>query len=120
MTRMSVISYNELPIRLLEGKIDSDAPSKPFVFNKIVGHNARDKHDRFVHDPIVRPTKHVTRRMDTSAFNIIERVVADKASDKGAQHGPRILVTKRSLIPSEFGPWFDGAATGRDMPSVDC
>jgi hypothetical protein len=63
--------------------------------------------------------------MDISTFNILERVVVDKASDEGAQQGPRILVKKHSLIPSQFGPWFDGVgdqpgyAISRLMSSVE-
>ena len=48
--------------------------------------------------------------MDTSAFNILERVVIDKISDERAQQSPRILVTRLSLIPSQFDRWFDGVA----------
>lgn len=54
--------------------------------------------------------------MDASAFNILEHVVADKTSDKDAEQGPRILVTRLSLIPSQFGPWFDGVSDQQGYP----
>ncbi len=54
--------------------------------------------------------------MDTAAFNILERVVIDKTSDKGSQQGPRILVTRLSLLPSQFGRWFDGVGDQQGYP----
>jgi len=43
---------------LFGGKSNSAALAVAFLFNKIVGHNDRDKHDKIVHDPIVRLLPH--------------------------------------------------------------
>jgi hypothetical protein len=46
--------------------------------------------------------------MDTSAHNILERIVVDKVDDGTEGRSPRILVTKLSMVPPDFPPWLNG------------
>ena len=66
---------------LLGGKSNSDAPAITFLFNKIVGHNDRDKHDKIVHDPIVRPRHRVPCLSDDSSRQESMKVFFSSSTD---------------------------------------
>ena len=54
--------------------------------------------------------------MDKETFNILERIVAQKVNEAGASAGPRILVRRQSLLPSEMGHWFDDVTDQPGFP----